>query len=130
MKIKVNLEKETISIKGLTPLQFSLIEALLSHVRLGDSTNASEAAFEILNAIEQAEDLDFIEQVEIDIGATTDGQIDGLELWMTTPTLVACEVEEDADFGEEDDFDPFVVAFVQSKSSCSNGDCSECDCDD
>jgi len=62
MKIKVNQEKQTVSLKGLTPVQFALIEQLLAHVRLGDGTYASEAAFEILTAIEECDELGGIEK--------------------------------------------------------------------
>jgi hypothetical protein len=130
MKIKVNLEKETVSIKGLTPVQFALIETLLSHVRLGDYTDASDAAFEILNAIEKEEDLDFIEKVEISLGATTDGHVDGLDLWLDGPTLVACEEDSDEDFDDGGPYNehptgawPFIVSADQTCNGCTGCDC-------
>ena len=128
MKIKVNLEKETVSIKGLTPAQFALIETLLSHVRLGDGTEASEAAFDILNALDACEDLEFIEPIEMSLGATTDGHIEGVDLWLDSPTLVACEAMSEADIdglvwdgGEW----PFVGG---CGSQCGGCDCDDCDC--
>ena len=93
MKVKVNQEKETVSIKGLTPMQFALIETLLLHVRLGDCTEASEAAFEILMAIEQADNIDTIDKIDISVDATTNRQIEGLELYLDAPTLVVCELD-------------------------------------
>lgn len=133
MKIKVNLDKETVSLKGLTPMQFSLIEQLLSHVRLGDGTEASEAAFELLNAIEAAEDLDFIEKIEISIGATTDGHVEGLDLWMDSPTLVACEEDNDEDYGDLLDYyrTPTGAWPFDSKTEQKcGGSCDSCACDD
>jgi hypothetical protein len=136
MKIKVNLEKETVSIKGLTPVQFGLIEALLSHVRLGDGTEASEAAFEILSAIEDADDLDFFEHVEVSVGATTDGHVEGLDLYLDGPTLVACEEDEDYELGAADyeygaqyEAPTGAWPFVVSADKTCNG-CSDCDCDE
>lgn len=92
MKVKANIENQTVSIKGMTPVQAALIEQLLSHVRLGDDTEASGAAFELLNAFEQCEDLDAIESVDIQLCATTDDQYDDVSVWLTSPTLIACEV--------------------------------------
>lgn len=88
MKIKVNAEKQTVSLKGLTTLQFAVIEQLLLSVRLGDATAASDAAFEVLNAIERCEALDTIDLPTVEVSATTNGDIDDCEVWMTSPTLV------------------------------------------
>lgn len=142
MKIKVNEDTNTVSIKGLTSIQFGLIEALLSHVRLGDGTAASEAAFEMLNAFEQCEDLDDIDRVSIDIGATTDGNADDIELWLNSPTLVACENDD----GNDMEFDAYVsenasriakqytdmtispaAGWPFGTRGCS-GQCDSCDC--
>lgn len=136
MKIKVNLDKETVSIKGLTPVQFSLIETLLAHVRLGDDTEASDAAFEILQAIDATEDLDFVERIDIGLGATTDGNFDGVVLWMDGPTLVVCEEDFNETFddggpynGVPDGAWPFAgMTASQSEKTC--GGCNGCDCGD
>lgn len=127
MKIKVKMEKQLVTIKNLTAMQFSLIESLVSHVRLGDATEASSAAFEILQAIGQCEDLDFVETVEMEVGATTDGHTDGIEVWLDGPTLVACEPSDaEDDFGGPYYFAPAAAWPFDSPSSCS--DCDECDC--
>jgi hypothetical protein len=139
MKIKVNLENETVSIKGLTPVQFALIETLVSHVRLGDGTEASDAAFKILKAIEQEEDLDFIEKVEISLGATTDDLVECLELWLDGPTLVACEEDSDEDFDDGGPYNehpksawPFFAGPVvhEDGDEPTCGGCNGCDCGD
>ncbi len=109
MKVKVKVEEQLVTLKNLTAVQFALIEQLLAHVRLGDCTRASNAAFEMLNAFDECDDLEFLEMPEIEVNATTDGQVDGLDMWMESPTLVACESDPSCEYTQD-------------------GDCEGCEC--
>lgn len=95
MKVKANIENQTVSIKGMTPVQAALIEQLLSHVRLGDNTEVSDAAYELLSAFERCDDLGLIKSVDIQLCATTDDQYEDVSVWLTSPTLIACVVDCD-----------------------------------
>jgi hypothetical protein len=116
MKIKVNVEKQTVSLKGLTPMQFGLIEQLLMQVCLGTGTEASEAAFEVLEAIECCEELEFIEPTDIQIIATTE-EAEGVTIEIDDPTLYARE--RDINF---DDGGPYYGV-------CGDIECATCDDD-
>ena len=91
MKIKVNLSKETVSIKGLTPLEFSVIENLLSHVRLGQGAydgGASDVAFDFAEALEGAAlDLDALDMPEVTVSAVPSEEVDGVCIVIDGPTL-------------------------------------------
>ena len=91
MKIKVNLDKDTVSIKGMTPLQFAVIETIMSHVRLGQSPydgGASDAVYDFLNAVAEAqEQLDEMVLPEIDFCAAPSEEIEGTCVMLDSPTL-------------------------------------------
>ena len=91
MKIKVNPNKETISIKGMTPMEFSVIETLLSHVRLGQSpydNGASDAAYEFLAAVEAAAmDLDVLDMHDVSVSAGPGDEVDGTIVILEDPIL-------------------------------------------
>lgn len=74
MKIKTNLDNNTITLKGLTPVQFQLLHTLVSHVRLGDDGNeVREAAFEFLvDAAAQEHKLEIFYLPEIKLHASHD----------------------------------------------------------
>ena len=54
MKIKYNEDKDTYTVKGLTTFELSVINTLLSHVRLGQG-EASDVAFNFTEAFDQLE---------------------------------------------------------------------------
>lgn len=91
MKIKVNLSKETVSIKGLTPLEFSVIESLLSHVRLGQGPHdggASDVAFDFAEALEDsANDLDSLNMPDVSILAMPSEENEDLVVSIVSPTI-------------------------------------------
>ena len=90
MKIKVNLSKETISIKNLTPLEFSVIECLLSHVRLGQNYDggASEVPFDFSEAIDAvAEDLSALDMPEVTVCAVPSDESESVSIMIDGPTL-------------------------------------------
>jgi hypothetical protein len=90
MKIKVNLSKETISIKGLTPLEFSVIEALLNHVRMGQDYDggASEVPFDFSIAIDEvAEDLSALNMPEVTVCAVPSEESNSISIMLCDPTL-------------------------------------------
>jgi len=90
MKIKVNEEKQTASLKGLTVDQLSVIHTLLSHVQLGNGTRASTAAFELLNAFEECEELYDLEDFAPDDNFAIDvaHDDDSISVWISSPMLV------------------------------------------
>jgi hypothetical protein len=88
MKVKVNTEKQTISIKGLSIEHYSLIRQLLWQVRLGDDTPASDAAYELIELFDGADEALELEPLDVTIGATTSEEVDGLDLWIMDPMLV------------------------------------------
>lgn len=59
MKIKYNSAKATFSIKSITAIEFAVINALMSHVRLGIGDTGSEIAF---NFCEQVDQLDLSDE--------------------------------------------------------------------
>lgn len=71
MKIKFNTDKQTFSLKGLTPMQYSLIIALLERVRLGGGA-ASKAAFGILSAEEKYPVQSESSQIELSVTSEND----------------------------------------------------------
>lgn len=91
MKIKVNTEKETISIKGLTPVEFSVIEALLSHVRMGQTEDggASEVPFTFFNEVERnADELEALDIPEVGLSATvSESDTGSVDATIPDPTL-------------------------------------------
>ena len=91
MKIKVNLSKETISLKGLTPLEFSVIEALLNHTRMGMEQydgGASAVPFTFAHAVEDAtEDLSTLDMPDVSVCAMPSDEIEGLSVLIDAPTL-------------------------------------------
>jgi hypothetical protein len=52
MKIKYNFNKDTFSINKLTPTEFAVINALMSHVRLGMEDTGSSVAFEFCSQVD------------------------------------------------------------------------------
>jgi hypothetical protein len=78
MKIKYNSAKTTFSIKGITATEFAVINALMSHVRLGMCDAGSDIAFDFC---EQVEGLDLAD----DNGCT--------ELVLPEVTLIAEPME-------------------------------------
>lgn len=91
MKIKVNPTKETISIKGLTALEFSVIEVFMNHTRLGQGLydgGASDAAFAFAEAVEQAAaELSYFDMPEVMLVAVPSEEVDGVTLAIDSPTL-------------------------------------------
>ena len=91
MKIKVNKDKQTVSIKGLSTLEFSVIEALLNHVRLGQEAydgGASKVPFDFSQAVEKAfEDLIDLDLEVVEIVAVPSEEVDNLALSIAQPTL-------------------------------------------
>lgn len=92
MKVKANIAKQTVSIKGMTLVQAALIESLLSHTRLGDGTAASEAALELRKAFALCGELDAFETVKIEVCATTDDHCDNVDVFLASPMLIVCEL--------------------------------------
>ena len=91
MKIKVNQDKQTVTIKGLSTLEFSVIEALLNHVRMGQEQwdgGASAVPFEFSRALEEAaEELSYLDLEEISVVAVPSEEVEGLSLIIDAPTI-------------------------------------------
>jgi hypothetical protein len=91
MKIKVNEDKQTISIKGLSILEFSVIETLLNHVRMGQEKwdgGASAVPFAFSQAVEEAFDgLVSLELPVVELSAVPSEEIEDLTIVISSPTL-------------------------------------------
>lgn len=91
MKIKVNQAKETISIKGLTPLEFAVIESFMSHTRMGQEAydgGASAVPFAFAQAIEEAaDDLLELDIREVVLCAVPSEEVEGITIVLDAPTL-------------------------------------------
>lgn len=88
MKIKVNLDNETVSIKGITPLEFGVFEALMSHVRMG-AGDASDTAFTFFEAVEKSADsLDVLDVPSVSVSAMeSDGAHENISVTINEPTI-------------------------------------------
>ena len=85
MKIKYNINKDNFSIKDLSPTEFAVINALMSHVRLGSGTEASKAAFDFNSGVENGN----IEQYlpDVSVFAEPSEEYENVDFTITNPTL-------------------------------------------
>ena len=91
MKIKVNKDKNTISLKGLSLLEFSVIEALLNHVRMGQEQwdgGASKVPFDFSMAVEEVfEDLVGLDLQSVSVAAVPSDEPENLTIIIEEPTI-------------------------------------------
>ena len=90
MKIKVNLIRETISIKGLTATQFAVINELLNHVRLGQSYDggASQVPFDFSEACDEVlEELEAMGLPVVSVSAVPSDENESVCVILCDPTL-------------------------------------------
>ena len=91
MKIKVNQDKNTVSIKNLSTLEFSVIEALLNHVRMGQEQwdgGASKVPFEFSKAVEEAfDDLVALELEVVEVVAVPSEEHEDVTVMLSSPTI-------------------------------------------
>ena len=88
MKIKYNENKNTVSIKNMTSMQFAVLNKLMSHVRLGQGLydgGASDAVFEFLEAIESMPEA--LNLPDISLASTTSEKVEGVCIILEEPTL-------------------------------------------
>lgn len=91
MKIKVNQIRETVSIKGLTPFEFAVINELLNHVRLGQEDfdgGASKVPFDFSVACDAVlEELAELDLPNIAVIAVPSDENDSVSVVLDSPTI-------------------------------------------
>ena len=90
MKIKVNLSKNTISIKNLSTVEFAVIEGLLSHVRLGQMYDggASDVPFQFYEAMElAAEELEAMTLPVVSVCTMPSEEVESVSILISDPVI-------------------------------------------
>jgi hypothetical protein len=83
MKINYNLDKDTFSIKNIEPHEFAVINALMSHVRLGIEAAGSDVAFDFRDQVDSLE----VGIPETTVLAEPSESNDNLTVIIQSPTL-------------------------------------------